>query len=280
LAVKYGEGFGLINTYPMTENSTLLILKLFVLVLLVSACGSTKKVTYFNNIQDSEVRSRYEHTESVIQKNDLLSVLISSSVNPDASRIFNGMAPSVGGMTASGSSSEAPAAGYLVDAEGNIEIPVLGTIKAVGLTKTQLKESVIKKLIDQQLLIDPIVSIRFLNFKVTVLGEVSRPTVVNVPAERITLLEALGLAGDLTIYGNRENVMIIREENGKKIIKRMNLNSTELLYSPYYYLKPNDIVYVEPTRARVASTSNTRIWLPVIFSGITVLAISFDRLTR
>jgi polysaccharide export outer membrane protein len=263
----------------MTENKTLLFLKLLVLTILVSACASTKKVRYFNNIQDSEVRSRFEYTEAVIQKNDLLSILISSSVNPEASRIFNGMAPVIGEVDP-GAGSQMSAPGYLVDAEGNIEIPVLGSIKAMGLTKMQLKESIIKNLIDQQLLIDPIVSIRFLNYKVTVLGEVARPTVVNVPAERITLLEALGLAGDLTIYGNRENVMILREEDGKKIVKRMNLNSTELLYSPYYYLKPNDIVYVEPTRARVASTSNTRIWLPVIFSGITVLAITFDRLTR
>jgi polysaccharide export outer membrane protein len=265
----------------MTQNKSLLTLKLLVLAILVSACANTKKVRYFNNIQDSEVRSRYEHTESVIQKNDLLSILISSSANPEASRIFNGMSPAPGGISSAGmGSSDTPAPGYLVDNDGNIEIPVMGTIKAAGLTKTQLKESIIKKLIDQQFLIDPIVNIRLVNYKVTVLGEVTKPTVVNVPAERITLLEALGMAGDLTIYGNRENVMILREENGKKIIKRINLNSTELLYSPYYYLKPNDIVYVEPTKARVASTSNTRIWLPVIFSGITVLAISFDRLTR
>lgn len=263
----------------MTENKTLLFLRLFVLAVLLSACGNTRRIIYFNDIPDSEIRSRFEYTESVIQKNDLLNIFISSGVNPEASKIFNSAFAS-GGESVSNTGQAVAAPGYLVDIEGSIEIPVLGKIQAAGLTKTQLKEVIIKKLVEQQLLIEPIVSVRFSNFKVTVLGEVGNPTVVNVPSERITLLEALGLAGDLTIYAKRDNVMIIREEDGKKTIKRINLNSTELLYSPYYYLKSNDIVYVEPGKARVANASNTRQWLPVIFSGITVLAISLDRLTR
>lgn len=263
----------------MTDNKSSIFLKLLLLIILVSACGSPKKVRYFNEIGDSEIRSRYDYTEPILQKNDLLNIFISSGVNPEASRIFNTGATAEGESVGS-TGRPVAVSGYLIDLEGNIEIPVLGKIQAVGLTKTQLKETIIKRLVDQQLLIEPIVSVRLVNFKVTVLGEVGNPTVVNVPSEKITLLEALGLAGDLTIYAKRENVMILREENGKKIVKRINLNSTELLYSPYYYLKSNDIIYVEPSKGRIANASNTRQWLPVIFSGITVIAIAADRLTR
>jgi polysaccharide export outer membrane protein len=121
------------------------------------------------------------------------------------------------------------------------------------------------------------------NYRVTVLGEVGKPTVIPIPNEKISLLEALGLAGDLTIYGNRANIMVIREEvlPGKKeqrSIARVNLNSSELFTSPYYYLQSNDIVYVEPNNAIVASTSRASQWLPVIFSGLSLAAIAADRL--
>ena len=128
------------------------------------------------------------------------------------------------------------------------------------------------------MLIDPIVNVRYLNFRVTVLGEVAHPTVVSVPSEKISILEALGLAGDLTIYARRDNVLLIREENGNKTIRRINLNSSEILASPYYYLKSNDILYAEPNKAKVASTTRTNFLLPVIFSGLSFVVIVLDRL--
>jgi polysaccharide export outer membrane protein len=135
--------------------------------------------------------------------------------------------------------------------------------------------------VDQKLLTDPIVSVRFLNFRVTVLGEVNDPAVIPVPNEKISLLEAIGLAGDLTIYARRDNVMVIREdENGNKEIKRIDLNSTELLSSPYYYLRSNDIVYVEPNKARVASSGRGQIWVPAVLSGLSLVAIVVDRLVK
>ncbi|MBS1932850.1 MAG: SLBB domain-containing protein, partial [Bacteroidetes bacterium] len=136
-----------------------------------------------------------------------------------------------------------------------------------------------QQLLDRKLLIDPIVSIRYLNFKVSVLGEVARPGVINIPNEKVTILEALGLAGDLTIYGKRDNVLLIREkENGDKIIKRINLGSEEILSSPYYYLKSNDVIYVEPNKNKIASVSRTVVLLPVILSGISLLIIAAQRL--
>jgi polysaccharide export outer membrane protein len=118
-----------------------------------------------------------------------------------------------------------------------------------------------------------------MNFRVTVLGEVRNPNVIPVPNEKISLLEAIGLAGDLTIYGKRENVLVIREENGQKIIKRINLNSNELLTSPYYYLKSDDVVYVEPNKSRVASSRSSE-WVPVVISALSFAAIIVDRVTR
>jgi polysaccharide export outer membrane protein len=217
--------------------------------------------------------------ESIIQKNDILSIVV-TDLNPKVSEMFN-----PGGIENSENTTpgKEAARGYLVDTDGNIHFPLLGLIKAEGFTKTQLKEKIRNLAIERKLLLDPIVSIRFLNFRVTVLGEVGRPTVIPIPNEKISLLEALGLAGDLTIYGNRTNVMVIREDvlPGKKeqrSIARVNLNSSELFTSPYYYLQSNDIVYVEPNKAKVASTSRASQWLPVIFSGLSLAAIVADRL--
>jgi polysaccharide export outer membrane protein len=121
---------------------------------------------------------------------------------------------------------------------------------------------------DRKLLIDPIVSIRMLNFKVTVLGEVEKPSVIPVPSEKISLLEALGMAGDITINGRRDNVLVIREEPGRKVIKRLDLNSSDLFTSPYYYLQSNDVVYVEPNKAKVRSGSNTAMWVSVVLAAL------------
>ncbi len=124
----------------------------------------------------------------------------------------------------------------------------MGILPAAGLTQKQLENNITQQFIDKKLLFDPIVSSRFLNFRVTVLGEVNRPGVITVPSEQISILEAIGQAGDLTIYGLRNNVMLIRQQGRDKIIKRLDLNSSKLLQSPYYFLKSNDVVYVEPGR--------------------------------
>jgi len=190
-------------------------------IVLLCSCGSTKNVVYFPSVKDGSIATTTPFPESVIQKNDILSITV-SSLNPEASAIFN--SPGASGPAASGTP-----AGYLVNSEGNIQFPVLGTMKAEGLTKYQLKEQITNSLVSKKLLLDPIVAIRFANFRVTVLGEVGHPTVVIVPNEKISLLEALGMAGDLTIYAQRKNVMIIREEQDKKIIKRLDLNSPRFL---------------------------------------------------
>jgi polysaccharide export outer membrane protein len=223
------------------------------------------------------VSSKTPVPESIIQRNDLLSISV-SSLNPEASYIFN--APNIPSIpsTTNGVQSN----GYLVGEDGYLQFPVLGNIQAAGLTKNQLKKEITRRLITNKLLVDPIVSVKFLNYRVTVLGEVNHPNTLSVPNEKISLLEAIGMAGDLTIYANRRNVLIIREEEDKKQIKRLDLNSNDIFTSPYYYLKSNDIVYVEPNKARIASAknNNSRVWLPIVFSGVTMIAIVVDRLFR
>jgi polysaccharide export outer membrane protein len=170
--------------------------------------------------------------------------------------------------------------GYLVSTEGTILFPILGKITAAGLTTKQLTDNLTKTLVDKKLLVDPIVNVRITNFKVTVLGEVLRPTVVPVPSEKISMLEAIGMAGDMTLFAKRDNVLLIRVENGKKITRRINLNASDFLESQYYYLKNNDIVYVEPNKAKVASTNRSQQIVPLVLSILTVGIIIIDRLVK
>ena len=129
----------------------------------------------------------------------------------------------------------------------------------------------------KKLLVDPIVNVRIMNFKVTVLGEVAKPSVVPVANEKISMLEAIGMAGDMTIYAQRDNVLLIRIENGKRITRRINLNSPEFLGSPFYYLKNNDVVYVEPNKDKIATTRRSQQLLPIIVSVLSVIVIIADR---
>jgi polysaccharide biosynthesis/export protein len=240
-------------------------------VLLSTSCVNTKNSAYFVDQPDAVLDATTAVPQVIINKNDLLGITV-SSLNPNASAIFN--TP----VTSTSAAERVPE--YIVNAEGNIQFPILGVIKAEGLTLDQLRGQIERSLTDKKLLVDPIVTVRHLNFKVTVLGEVGKPTVIDVRNEKISLLEALGLAGDVTIYGKKDNVLVIREENKKKIIKHLNLNSSELFTSPYYYLRSNDVVYVEANKNKIATSTRTFQLLPVLLSGLSLAAIVFDRITR
>lgn len=247
---------------------------LLLCIALLSSCVSSRKSLYFPDIKNDTLRSSFIIPESKIQSNDLLGITVTSP-DPQATLMFNlasAPAPSNPSMSSS--------AGYLVTSDGYIKFPELGEIKVLGLTKQQLEEGITTMLLKRKLLKDPIVVVRHLNFRVTVLGEVARPSVINVPSEKISMLEAIGLAGDITIYGKRDNVLLIREENGVKISRRFNLNTSELFSSDFYYLKSNDVIYVEPNKARVASSGRSQQWVPILLSSLSIGVIVLDRLIK
>jgi polysaccharide export outer membrane protein len=239
---------------------------LIVLVSLFASCVSPQKLVYFPNQQDTSLAlaSLTAVPEPIIQENDILSITV-SSLDPIASAVFN--APNLQ-VAAGGSSQLGTQTGYLVGATGYIEFPILGQVKASGLTKPQLSKQITQALLSKELLLNPIVSIRQLNYHITLIGEVGRPGVYNIPSEKVNLLEALGQGGDLTPYANRETVVLIREEGGQRIFRRINLNSSSILSSPYYYLKSNDVVYAESNKVRAQAVSNQGL---LIGYGLTAL---------
>lgn len=264
-----------INMNKMNHKITLFALIILPFFL---SCSNTRKLVYFNDVGNNSFSGVSKSNDMLIAPNDILSITI-SSLNPEASAIFNPNKESaIKTTTVTGSNTER--GGYLVDPEGNIQLPVLGKIKTAGLNKAQLKDNITKMLLNQKLLKDPLVEIRFLNYEVTVLGEVGRPTVITVPSEKISMLKALGLAGDLTIFGRRDNVLLIREENGQKITRKIDLTSRDFLQSPYYYLEPNDVVYVQPNKARASQATMWPQLVPILLTGLSVVVIVLDRLLR
>ncbi|MGN6435061.1 MAG: polysaccharide biosynthesis/export family protein [Agriterribacter sp.] len=244
-----------------------------------SSCVNTKESAYFYGIQDTSILSKYGNVpQPVINPNDILSISVSSA-NPEADIPFNSPNTMVTSQGTIGALA-AQTSGYLVNAEGVIQFPVLGNLEVGGLTKADIKKMITEQLADKKLLVDPIVSIRIINFRVTVMGEVRNPSVVTVPSERMSLLEALGMAGDLTVFAKRNNILLIREEKGEKIVRRINLNSKELFDSPYYYLKSNDIVYVEPNAARLGSAERSMQLAPLVLSGVSVIAVLVSIILR
>lgn len=243
---------------------------IFSLSVLLSSCVDMRKTTYFNDLQDGDIKSA-PAAIPLIHKNDILSISV-SSLNPDASAIFN--APNLL-PTASSTVLGAPSqlVGYLVNEKGDILFPVIGRVHAEGLSTKQLSDSIAKILSDKKFLVDPIVATRITNFKVTVLGEVGHPGVVSVPGEQITILEALGFAGDLTIYGRRDNILLIREKGGNKTVQHIDLNAKDILSSQFYNLQPNDVIYVQPNIDKVRSVNNTRQLMPVAFAALSFLII-------
>jgi polysaccharide export outer membrane protein len=211
---------------------------------------------------DTAQLSQVNAVEPVIRKGDILSILVYSD-NPEATRIYNqslittGMSVngsstsatglSGGGTTVPGITPSAP--GYQVDDKGDIVFQGIGLMHVEGLTKAQLKDTLDARL--TPFLQHPYYNIRFLNYKFTMLGEVAKPGLVSIPGERINLLEAIALAGDLTFYGRRDNVLVIRENNNKREFARLDLTKPDIMKSPYFYLQQNDIVIVEPNKKKV-----------------------------
>ncbi len=216
------------------------------LVLLVVSCGSKKDVVYFQDIGDFETLVKKSTLTPKFKVDDLVSIHVSTLDN-EASAPFNLFkGASEGGI-------RPEQVDYLVDKEGEIDFPVIGKIKIAGLSPEEVRQLLRTKLSDY--LKNPIINIRLRNFTVTVLGEVHRPGTYTVNGEQITILEALGLAGDMTIKGKRDNVMVIRNFDGTEVATRIDLLDKEAFDSPVFYLTQNDVVYVEPNKSAVTSSA-------------------------
>lgn len=260
----------------------LLILIVILLTIFTIACKTPKNITYFENIpRDTIITGSNTAPEYIIHSNDLLYISL-TALDENMVRLLN--APNTAGTLSSYgisglNSLSLPNGGFLVDKDGFIHYPFLGKVRASGLSKNDLGDTLQNALLRRKLVIDPVIDIRIQNFRITVLGEVAKPSVIVVPNEKISLPEALGIAGDLTIYGKRENVLIVREENNSKIYHRVNLNGDSIFNSPYYYLHANDLVYVEPGRIKKHSATWASIYLPVVISGfLTVVYVILSKL--
>lgn len=243
-----------------------------------SSCVSTKNVTYFQNMSLNE-RSNLDSVaifvEPTIQTDDILAINIITA-DPQSVAVIN-QATTLQAIGTSTSPSRQEITGFPVDKNGDVELAMIGKVHVAGLTTYQAKE-LIRGRVSKDFK-DPNVNVRFANFKVSVLGEVNRPASYSLPNEKVSILDVLSLAGDLTLYGKRENITVIRDNNGKKEFGRMNLNSTDIFASPFYYLRQNDVIYVEPNKAKVVSLNTAaRTTAAVALSAISTIVLIFTRI--
>lgn len=245
-------------------------LTLICLAAAIASCGSKtyKNIDYLQNVlRDTTMSLNTNFNEGIIvQPKDMISIVVTSR-NPELSAMFNLASVTYQAGSESGvSGGYQRIMGYSVDENGDIDFPILGKLHVAGLNRWGVAEVVKNELVKRNLLKDAVVTVEFLNFKISVVGEVSRPGTFNVTGDRINILEAISLAGDLTIYGKRDNVTVIREQNGKRQLYKIDLRDTELFKSPAYYLQQNDVVYVQPNKVRAGqSTINENSFRSVSF---------------
>jgi polysaccharide export outer membrane protein len=247
-------------------------------LVLNSSCGNVRDIQYLQGQFDTAKLSQVNYPAPLIQKNDLLNITVYSD-DPKASSYFNlppitTIQSSMAAQAATGTTSAPEEPTYLVDLNGEIQMPGpgLGKIHVAGLTKQQLDSLLVSRLKDQ--LNHPYVVIRLASYKVTLIGEVAKPGQFTIPNERISLLEAIALAGDLTPFARRDNVLVIREINGERSYQRLNLKDPYVLNSPYYFLQPNDMVIVEPNKSKASASDQVVVRnISLAVSLISVIAV-------
>lgn len=247
-----------------------------------TSCTTTRQLTYLQGSFDTARLSKVEIPELQVQKGDLLEIVVHSD-NEVASGPFNhqpgsgSFSQSIGG--GSGTTNTPGTGGYLVDQHGDIQFPVIGNLHVEGLTKTKLIQLLDDSV--QSYLTHPYYNIRFLNYKITLLGELNKPGVYSIPNEQLNILQAVGLAGDLTFYGRRDNIYIIREINGKREFGRVDIRDPNIFLSPYFQLQQNDIVYVEANKKKISASDQTVIRnVSIITSVLSAFAIVYSVFRR
>jgi len=242
------------------------IFMLAMLVLLLGSCASYKKVPYFKNIEEVDLSASRGLFDATIVPKDLLSIYVSTT-DPEAAKPFNLI--SGNGNIANVDNNSNSLTSYLVDNEGNINFPVIGKIHVLGLTKNQCQDLIREKLLPYMSKTEnPVVTVRMSGFRVTIIGEVGGSRVIPVTSEKMSIIEAIAQAGDLSIYGMRDNILLIREDaTGQKSYHRLNINDANILNSPYYYVQQNDIIYVQPNKIKSQNStigSATSFWFSII----------------
>ena len=254
-------------------------LMLLSVIAILASCAGTKDVTYLQDADEFEISNVSDVAQVRARKGDVINIFVSSR-NVESALPFNltayGYRP--GSSNSDVFSSQQRALGYTVDEAGNIDFPRIGTLHVESLTRMEIKDLLKEKLVTGDFLKDPIVTVEFQNLKITVLGEVARPGSYAMNNDHTTLLEALGMAGDLTIYGRRDRVAVIREVDGKRTIVYHDLKSKKLFDSPRYYLHQNDIVYVEPNKAKASQSDQTRwnqpsVWISMVSTMISLITL-------
>lgn len=256
-----------------------LFLFMLIATILLSSCATTKSINYFQDLEHGVSEQVLNPMQIKIKPEDKISIIVNSK-DPQLANLFNLplVANRVGQLV---NSSNLQISGYTVDSLGCIDFPVLGKIHIAGMNREGISQTIKEQLISKSLVKDPIVTVEFMNLVVAVMGEVNRPGRFNIDHDKITLLDAISLAGDLTIYGKRENILVLRQENGKQVSYKVNLCSGYDLYaSPVFYLQQNDVVYVEPndTRARQSTINgnnirSTSFWISIasLLTSVAVL---------
>jgi polysaccharide export outer membrane protein len=259
-----------------------LLSTLCVAILALASCGSVKDIAYFQNKAVNDPQAIDKEAAIVIQPKDMLSIVVSSR-NPELVTMFNLPVVSyqAGSETVDGAGQQRLMA-YVVDNEGNIDFPVLGPIHVAGLTRWELAKLIKDKLLDKdkKYLTDAVVTVEFMNFKFSVIGEVNNPGTFSIEGDKVTVLQAISLAKDLTIFGERENVTVIRERNGQRTMYQINLCDVSMFQSPAYYLQQNDVVYVQPSKvkARQSTTDDKALRMTSIFVSGGSLIVSLATL--
>jgi len=252
---------------PFLKYSLLLFIGLTIF-----SCTSKSKIVYLQDIDRAKTYDAAMTYEPLLQSDDLLSIIVFAD-NPEVTVPFN--LPQIQGNYEI-NNNQAGIKTYLIDNEGYIDFPILGLVKLGGLHRREANAKMVKLV--SEYVRNPGINLRILNFKVSVLGEVLRPASYTIAGERVTLLEALSLAGDMTIYGKRSNILVIREINGVKSYHRVDVTQSDFLNSPFYYLAQNDVVVVEPNKTKINSAGvgpNTGIILSSISILITIAVLIF-----
>lgn len=252
------------------------------LMIAITSCGSIKGLQYVQGSFDTTKLSQIQVPEPIIQKGDLLGILVYSD---DAAGTAAATTPQTDINSTTGRSSVidnsgtvtnnvAASTGYIVDQQGYIQLFKLGSVLAAGKTKKQLSDSLAYLYTKLNQLLNPYVEVRFMNFKVTLIGEISKPGTYTIPSDRISAFEAIGLAGDITMYGRRDNVLVVRETNGKREFGKLDFSKPDVFLSPYYYLQQNDMIIVDVAKNKAALTDQTTVRnISIATSALSIIAI-------